>query len=151
MGQRQVTANIEYHDGFWNRAYKPVSLTLAVVFAVVGAVFLLIPSHVLSFFNTISINFGLPATATEGTSFFLILAAAYMYLVAMLAFMMYRHTESSSFPFLLINAKLASSVVSVLFVIVHGSCLIYVVNAITDGSIALGVFVLHRMTHERSS
>jgi hypothetical protein len=146
-----MTANTEYHGGFWNRVYRAASLTLSAVFAVVGAIFLLIPSHVLIFFNAISSNLGLPAAPADGTGFFLILASAYMYLVAMLAFMMYRYPENSSFPFLLINAKLASSAVSILFIVVHGSCLIYAVNAITDGSIALGVFLLHRMTRERSS
>lgn len=135
---------------FWLQAYRSLSLTLSITFGIVGIVFLAIPGQVLSFFNNLSLPYGLPASPAHGTSFFLILAVAYMYLVSLLAFMMYRKPGNPSFPLLLINGKAVSAVVSILFLVLHGPCLIYVVNAITDGSIALGVALLNRKIRERS-
>lgn len=146
---QMMASQTEHRGGFWHQFYKIGSLTLSIIFGIVGIMFLVIPAQVVSFFNAMSISYGLPASPTQGASFFLILAVAYMYLVSMLAFMMYRNPENSSLPVLLINAKSASSVVSVLLIIVHGACLIYIVNAITDGSIALGVFLLSRKIRER--
>jgi FtsH-binding integral membrane protein len=144
-----MNAKDESRAKFWHRCYKLVSLTLSIAFGIVGIVFLAIPAQVLGFFNDISLQFGLPESPAQGTSFFLILAVAYMYLVCMLAFMMYKHPENSAFPLLLISGKSASSIASILFIVVYGHCLIYIVNAITDGSIALGVFLLSRKIRER--
>jgi hypothetical protein len=144
-----MTAENENRTEFWHRCYRLVSLTLSIAFGIVGIVFLAIPAQVLGFFNAISLHFGFPESPSQGISFFLILAVAYMYLVSMLAFMMYKNPGNSSFPLLLISAKSASSIVSILFVIVHGHSLIYIVNAITDGSIALVVFLLNRKVRER--
>jgi hypothetical protein len=146
-----MTAKNENRGEFWYQFYKLASLTLSIIFGIVGIIFLAMPAQVLGFFNAISTSYGLPSTPTEGTSFFLILAVAYMYLVSMLAFMMYKNPENSSFPLLLINAKSVSTVASILFIIVHGHCLIYIVNAITDGSIALGVLLLNRKIREMST
>jgi hypothetical protein len=141
----------EDRDEFWHKMYKLVSLTLSIIFGIVGILFLALPEQVLNFFNAISLPFGFPESPTQGTGFFLILAVAYMYLVSMLAFMMYKNPENSSFPLLLINGKSVSSIVSILFIILYGHYLIYIVNALTDGSIALGVFLLNRKIRERST
>jgi hypothetical protein len=144
-----MTAQNEQRGEFWQQFYRLASLALSIIFGIVGIVILVMPVQVLSFFNAISVHFGLPASPMEGASFFLILAVAYMYLVSLLAFMMYKNPGNSSLPLLLINAKSVSSIVSILFIIVHGPCMIYVANAITDGSIALGVFLLNRKIRER--
>jgi hypothetical protein len=146
-----MIAKNENRAEFWHRCYKLVSLILSIAFGIVGIVFLAIPAQVLGFFNDISLSYGLPASPAQGTSFFLILAVAYMYLVSVLAFMMYKNPGNSFFPLLLISGKSISSIVSILFVIVHGHSLIYIVNAITDGSIALGVLLLSRKIRERQS
>lgn len=145
-----MAAHNEHRSDFWHQSYKLVSLALSIIFGIVGIIFLAIPAQVLSLFNAIALDYGLPASPTQGAGFFLILAVAYMYLVSMLAFMMYKNPENSSFPLLLITGKSVSSIVSILFIIVHGGCLIYMVNAITDGSIALGVFLLNRKIREMS-
>jgi hypothetical protein len=139
-----MNVEIDNRVQFWHRCYRLVSLTLSIVFGIVGILFLAIPVHVLELFNTISLHFGLPVSPEEGTSFFLILAVAYMYLVSTLAFMMYKNPGNPSLPLLLIGGKSASSIVSILFLVVHGPSLIYAVNTLTDGSIALGVFLLNR-------
>ena len=146
-----MMARNENRGEFWHQSYKLVSLTLSIIFGIVGIIFLAIPEQVLSFFNAISLHYGLPASPTQGIGFFLILAVAYMYLVSMLAFMMYKNPENSSFPLLLINGKSVSSVVSILLIIVQSPSLIYMVNAITDGTIALGVLLLNRKIRERST
>lgn len=139
-----MTAENDDRGTFWLRVYRVTSITLAMIFAIVGVLFLVMPDQVLAFFNGISLRYGLPPSPSEGAGFFLILAAAYMYLVTLVAFLMYRNPGNSSFAFLLVNGKAASSILSILFILVHGCCLIYIVNAVTDGSIALGVFLLNR-------
>lgn len=151
MNEQMTKVKDDQHGKSRRRFYRIVSATLSIVFAVVGMIFLSVPDQVLSFFNAVSHDYGLPASPTEGIGFFLILAVAYMYVVSLLAFMMYRHPENSSFPLILVNAKLASSMISIFVVVFHDHCLIYIVNAITDGLIALGVFLLYRMIRERST
>ncbi len=143
-----MTIEKENQIEFWRHLYKLVSLSLSVLFGIVGLIFLVLPEQILSFFNAISPYFGLAESPVQGANFFLILAVAYMYLVTMLAFMMYRNPRNSSFPLLLIHGKSASSIISIILFIVQGHFLIYVVNAITDGSIALGVFLLNRKMRE---
>ena len=95
------------------RLYRPVSLILSIVFAVVGLLFLSIPDRVLMFFNDISGHLGMTLSPVESHSFYVMLAAGYMYLVTLLAFFMYRHPENRMFPLLLAHGKLASSILSI--------------------------------------
>ncbi|HPI74437.1 MAG TPA: hypothetical protein PLZ01_13570 [bacterium] len=124
---------------FEQRTYRSISLAMAVVFVVVGLFFLFYAGQVLHLFNTLALQLGLPQSSEEATGFYLILAVAYMYVVTLLAFLMYRHPENSLPPFLLINAKAASAMLSALFFIFHQRYLIYIVNAVVDGSITLAV------------
>ncbi len=123
-------------------AYKTVSLGLAVIFAVVGALFLIIPGETLAFFNALSRRAGL-AEGPAGRSFFVVLAGAYMYVVTVLAWQMFRHPEDKTFPLLLGQAKLASAVLSFLMFAVHAPWLIYLVNGIVDGALALVVLAFY--------
>jgi len=130
--------------------YKGTSLSLAVVFGIVGMVFLLIPGDVLSFFNRISPGLGFTESPVQGTGFYLVLAVGYMYLVTLLACLMARHPDNPIFPILLINAKSASSVLSFALFLLHGPFLIYLANGLIDGSIALCVFILFRKIRNRT-
>ena len=134
----------EHPAAFWYRMYRLISLSLSVTFGIVGLIFLFIPEHVLIFFNKISPYLGLLESPVDGTGFFLILAAAYMYLVTILAFLMYRHPHDHSFPFLLVNAKAASSIISFAFFAFHAQYLIYLTNGVVDGLIAAGVLLLSK-------
>ncbi len=130
--------------------YKAVSLAFSIIFAVVGLIFLCIPAEVLRLFNSLSIALGFSDAPLEGAGFFLILAVGYMYLVALLALLMFRHPENRLLSFSLINAKSASSVVSLLFFIFFHPYLIFLANCLVDGSIAAFVTVLHlKMKLER--
>jgi len=124
--------------------YRIVGMGMAVIFSLVGVVFLLFPGTVLEFFNTISAAIGMEPSPVTGPSFYLILAVGYMYLVALLAFRMYQQPDNPSFPFLLAHAKLASSVLSFGFFILSKPYLIYLANGIVDGSIGLFVLLLYR-------
>ena len=139
-----------FSDVFWNRLYKSTSLYLAVIFGIVGLLFLLIPENVLYFFNRISPSLGFIESPTQGMGFYLILAVGYMYLVTLLACLMARHPGNPYFPILLINGKSASSVLSFGLFFLHGPFLIYLTNGIIDGLIALCVFILFRKTRNRT-
>ncbi len=126
------------------KLYKLASLSMASVFAIVGGLFLFIPDGVFGFFNTLSSSFGMAAMPLTGFNFFLILAVGYLYLVTVLAVLMFRHPENRYFPVLLVNAKLASSVLSLAFFLFVDRYLIFLVNCLIDGAIGIFVLILAR-------
>lgn len=125
------------------KSYRLISLSLAVIFAVVGLLFLFAPSGVLGFFNMVSKGLGMAPSPEQGISFYLILAVGYMYLVTLLAYFMYRYPQDRKFPLLLANGKLASSILSFYLFILHQPYLIYVANGVVDGFIGLLVLFMY--------
>ncbi len=122
-------------------AYKAFSLGLAVVFALVGAVFLFLPRGTLTFFNDISLRLGMTEGPAE-PSFFGVLAAAYMYVVTILAWSMYRSPGEKIYPLILGQAKIASSLLSFMMFFFQAPWLIYLVNGIVDGGLGLIVLMM---------
>ncbi len=114
----------------------------AVVFAAIGLVFALIPEIVLIFFNNLSVYLGFTQSPVQGAGLYLALAAAYMYLVTVLAFLIFRYPEAKCFPLLLAHAKFASSAISLFFFITGYPYLILITNFIVDGIIG-AVALLH--------
>lgn len=115
--------------------YRMAGLFGALAFGATGLVFLLFPDDVIAFFNALSVPAGLKELPLQGRGFYLILAAGYMYLVTVLAFMMYHHPGNRLFPLLLAHGKLASSALSFFLLAAHGVYLMYIVNGILDGMI----------------
>jgi len=126
------------------KLYRSAALVLAASFLLVGALFLAVPDRVISFFNRLSAPLGLPEAPPVGHSFFLILASGYMYLVSLLAWLMYKHPRKRTFPFILAHGKSASSLLSLLFFLTQKPYLIYLVNFLVDGVIAAGVWRMCR-------
>jgi hypothetical protein len=127
------------------RAYRIVSLGLAAAFAITGAVFLFFPGAVLSLFDALSGPLGMPPSPGVGSHFYLILTGGYMYLVALLAWLMFRRPQNNDFPFLLANGKLATALISLAFFFFHQPLLIYLGNSIVDGLIGVVVLVFYRV------
>jgi hypothetical protein len=125
------------------RLYRYLSISMAISFALVGIIFLLIPNEVLTFFNNISLQIGMKETPLTVTSFFIILAVAYMYLVSLIAFMMFHNPRNIYFPFLLANAKLASSLLSLGIFLISQPYLIFISNSIIDGLLGLTCLLLY--------
>lgn len=126
-----------------SKFYKPLSLGGAIIFAVVGLIFLLIPQKVLLFFNTLSDIWGFSHASVGGFDFYIILAVAYMYLVTVLAYLMYRNPEESLFPFLLAHGKFMSSLLSLSAFIFQQRYLIYISNFFIDGVIGIVAFYMY--------
>jgi hypothetical protein len=122
--------------------YKTVSLSLMIVFAATGILFLAIPDKVLQFFNALSFS-GMAESPVISWNFYLILAAGYMYTVTALAFLMFKHPENRYFALLLCQAKLVSSVLSLALFVLHAHYLIYLANFIIDGTIGIVVLLLY--------
>ena len=123
--------------------YRTFSLLMAIVFAIVGLIFLFLTDGVLELFNAIASYSGMKQSPVVETNFYLILAVGYMYLVSLLAYLMYKHSDNLFFPLLLTHAKLASSVLSLGLFIWHQPYLIYIANCIVDGSIGLLVLYFY--------
>ena len=132
------------------KIYRPASIILMLIFAVTGLLFLAIPDQVLNLFNNLSGNFRMPEAPLTGFNFYLILAVGYMYLVTLLAFLMFRHPENKYFPQLLAHAKITSSLLSLGLFIFHAHYLIYLSNFIIDGIIGAGVIVLYVKIRRKS-
>jgi hypothetical protein len=127
------------------RLYKLFSLAAAILFTAVGMGFLFFPNTVLNFFNNISVCFGLPQAQVNGSGFYTTLASAYMYLVTLLAYQMYRYPEQDIYPSLLAQGKLASSVISIYLFLMHHPYLIYFINFVIDGLIGIAVLYLMKI------
>ena len=125
------------------RFYKVVSLTLCILFTIVGLLFLSIPDRVLIFFNALSQSWGMSTMPTGSFGFYPLLAVGYMYVVTLLAFFMYLHPEDTRFSLLLTHAKLATSALSLALFLLHGRYLIYITNFIVDGFIGIVVLFLY--------
>jgi len=119
------------------RVYRIISLMFSVIFLAVGFLFLLIPGKILSFFNTVSGYLGFSPSPVDSIDFYLVLAVAYMYLAALLAFLMWRHPENRHFPLLLAHGKIASALISILLFAVRWPFLIFLVNFVVDGLIGI--------------
>ena len=126
------------------KAYRHTSLCLATVFGIVGLIFLFMSSDVLLVFNRISRPLRMEEVVSGGHNFYVILAVAYMYLVTMLASLMYINPDKLVYPLLLINGKIASSTVSILFFFLDRHLLIYLTNGIVDGLIGVLVIAMYR-------
>ena len=124
--------------------YRTASLIMAVVFAVVGLLFLSCSDGVLAFFNRVSDAIGFPGGPEHAAGFYLGLAVGYMYLVTVIAFMMWRYPRDRVLPLLLINGKAASAILSLGLFVFQQPLLIYATNAVVDGAIAVGVLFLHK-------
>ena len=130
---------------------KFISLSLTIIFGLVGLAFLFISESILKFFNTFSALLGMQEGAVAGTSFYVVLAVAYMYLAALLAYLMYRNPGHREYPFLLMNGKLASGIISLGFFFAVQPLLIYLANGVIDGTIGLLAMVMYRYTKKGRS
>lgn len=131
------------------KTYRAAALVLAAGFLIVGLLFLAVPQGVVSFFNRLSVPLGLPEAQPAGRPFFLVLASGYMYLVSLLAWLMFKHPENQIFPMLLFQGKLATSLLSLGFFLLHRPFLIYLANFGIDGLIAAGVWWLRKTQKDR--
>ena len=125
------------------KIYKLTSFILMFLFAITGILFLGIPDRILAVFNNLSSSFGMVQSPVSGWSFYLILAVGYMYLVTVLAFLMFRHPENRYFPLLMVHAKLASSILSLALFLLQAHYLVYLANFIVDGMIGIAVLTVY--------
>jgi hypothetical protein len=136
-------------DGMrFRRTYRAVGAALAVVFAAVGFVFLLAPETVLVFFNSFSSSFGLPPAPIDGGGLYSALAVGYMYVVTLLAALMFHRPANPGWIVLLVNAKAASAVASLLLFFLREPYLVLLTNGVVDGGIAAGLLFLRFAARE---
>ncbi len=103
------------------------------------------------FFNRLSHFLGLPQSSVPDFNFYIVLAVAYMYLVALLALLMYWHPKNRYFPLLLANGKIASSLLSFYLLIIHQPYMILIVNCVVDGLIGIAAFMFYKKIKRISS
>jgi hypothetical protein len=118
--------------------YRLISLFLAAGFAAFAVLFFLFPDHVLAF----------PARATErmDNRFFVALSAAYLVLVAAIAWSMYRKPWEPAYPLLLCQAKGASSLLLLALFFLQEPLPIYLAKGIVDACLSfLGLAMFLRL------
>ena len=123
----------------WRRTYRTSGIVLGLIFGAVGLLFLLRPTWAVLFFNGYAQRWGMVESPPPEASLYLALAVAYMSLVTIFALGMYFRPEQRIYAQLLIQAKSASAVLSLLLCIVSGPQLILMSNGAVDGVIALAV------------
>ena len=131
------------------RLYRAVALALCAAFAAVGLLFLFFPGAPWRFFNGLSDMLGMARAPEEGLGLFHLLGVAYMYVVTLIAFLMYARPLDRSLPWLLVHAKGASALLSASLFVAHGPFLIYLANALVDGSIAVSLALFTLRTGRR--
>jgi len=129
----------EFVSAGWKSVYRIAGLSFGIIFATVGVVFLVCPASVVLFFNSVAGRWGMRESPPPEASLYIALAAAYMYVVTVLALGMYFRPGEKLYPVLLVQAKSASAVLSLMLCIVAGAQLILVSNTIVDAVIALAV------------
>jgi hypothetical protein len=134
----------EEASGWMEILYRTAALVLSIAFAAVGLLFLFFSADVLALFNRVSDSIGIAGGPETAAGFYLGLAVSYMYLVSLIALLMWRYPRDRVLPLLLINGKAASALLSVALLVWDHPLLIYGTNAVVDGAIALGVYMLYR-------
>ncbi len=124
------------------RLVRLAGMAMAVTFAAVGVVFLVVPGEVLSLLNTVGDVLGAPVSTTDAFTLYLALAVAYMYLVTLLAVQMARRPQVRAYPWLLVQAKAASAVLCLVLFVAQDQYFVYAANALVDGLIAVCVWAL---------
>jgi hypothetical protein len=122
------------------RLVRMTGYSLAATFAVVGLIFVVIPSEVLSAFNWLAAGLGWPESTTDPYTLYLALALGYMYVVTLLAWQTARHPRVRWFPWMLIHAKGASAVICLGLFALQEQYLIHLANFVVDGAIAVVVW-----------
>ena len=131
--------------------YRSLGLAMALIFAAVGLVFVFLPERVLEFFNRLSLPLGLAPAPVRPGSFFPILAAAYMVLVAALAWLMFKKPANPFMPQLLALGKLASALISLAYFFWSAPYLVCLANAVVDGGIGLLVLGLYGLQKKHAA
>lgn len=127
------------------KLYKSISLAMTIIYAIAGLVFLLFPDWILILSNDVSAYFNISEIPLEGVTFYLTLSSAYMYLITAFAYFMYREPKQNIYPFLLINGKFASAIISLFLFVFAEHYLIYLGAFILDGLIGSGVIYLKKL------
>lgn len=136
------------------RAYRAIALALAVAFVAVGIAFLVEPDVVAAVCARVSRLTGIPVLpiGSVESGLFRVLAAAYMYVVAVLAWMMFWRPAEAVWPAMLAHAKLASATLSVVLCVIQEPSLLLAANGIVDGAIGiLALWFRHQAMRRRST
>ncbi len=124
--------------------YRAFGLVFAVAFVAVGLLFLLAPGAVRTAVEQAGQVAGMPGMpgGDVQSGLFRALAVAYMYVVTLLAWRMFRRPTEAVWAGILGQAKLASAAASFLLLAFHGRYFAYLANGVVDGAIGVAALVL---------
>jgi len=95
--------------------------------------------------NAVGRSFQMKETPLSGPGFYQGLAVGYMYVVTVLAWLMFKNPSVRYFSLLLANAKAASSLLSFGLFIFHQPYFIYPANGLVDGLLGILAFYIYRI------
>lgn len=128
---------------------RATGFLLFVVFVSVGALFLLEPEVPLNGLNSMGDRFGMEVSPLHGTGFYSVMTSAYMAVVAILAFRIFRQPEIPHNSLLLAQAKMSSSLFSFGAYLLHRPDFILLANGFVDGGLALLALFIYRGAKQR--
>ena len=123
---------------------RAIGLIFSVVFASAGLFFLLAPESVLTGLNSLGRSLGMGESPVHGQGFFSAMTSAYMAVVTILSWRMFRFPTLAVHPLLLAQAKAASSLFSLGIFMLHSPYFILLVNGVLDGGLAIAAFAIFR-------
>ncbi|MFB3853857.1 MAG: hypothetical protein ACE148_08545 [Vicinamibacterales bacterium] len=125
-------------------APRLVTFVLAISFVAVGALFVAAPGVIFGVFDRLGAAAGLKGmpAGDANPGLFRVLAGAYMYLVALLAWKAFRNPTEPVWPEVMAHAKLASAALSLALLAFHGAFVVYLVNGLVDLSIGFAALWL---------
>ncbi len=132
------------------RLRAAIGALLAATFGAAGLLFLFRSGQVVAWFDRLSWRVGLSAPPPRFGSLWLVLAVAYMYVVTVLAWGIWRHPAEPLYPRLLAHAKLCSAALSAAAFALTIPHLIFLANALVDGALGLLALALWRSCRRAS-
>ncbi len=137
------------------RALRLLFTALAVAFGVTGLLFLVFPDGTISFLNAVGRPLGFPPAPPSELRFWLSLAVAYMVLVTLLAGAIARDpTARAHLMPILAAGKATSSLTCLVYFTGSSHALVYLANALVDGSLAaivMGAYGVVLLTEDPGS
>ena len=128
--------------GAHERRIRVAGYSLAVAFAVMALLLLVLPAHVLQALNRIGDLLGLPPAPVVGLGYYTAIAVAFMYVLAVLAALVAREPAVRAYATVLVHAEAALAVLSLALFALQDVHFVFLASFSVHALVAVFVYVL---------